>query len=109
LIYWTYFQSITTKIDTKKCTRKDVLIHTYTIKLVLWIGVKQMFIRSDKNFPWHIKFQIMSFLQRRFHEMYGPIFKEKLGPVTNVSIADPHLVEEVVRSEGKFPNRPRNV
>ena len=45
-------------------------------------------------------------VQRRFHEMYGPIFKEKLGPVTNVSIADPHLVEEVVRSEGKFPNRP---
>ena len=31
MIYWTYFQSITTKIDTKKCTRKDVLIHTYTV------------------------------------------------------------------------------
>lgn len=45
-------------------------------------------------------------VQRRFHEMYGPIFKEKLGPVTNISIADPNLVEEVVRSEGKFPNRP---
>ena len=38
--------------------------------------------------------------------MYGPIFKEKLGPVTNISIADPNLVEEIVRSEGKFPNRP---
>lgn len=45
-------------------------------------------------------------VQRRFHQMYGPIFKEKLGPVTNISIADPNLVEEVFRNEGKFPNRP---
>lgn len=45
-------------------------------------------------------------MQRRFHDKYGPMFREKLGPVTNISVADPDLVEEIVRSEGKFPNRP---
>lgn len=34
------------------------------------------------------------------------MFKEKLGPVTNVSIADPDIVEELVRKEGKYPLRP---
>lgn len=45
-------------------------------------------------------------VQRRFHAKYGRIFKERLGPVTNVSIADPSLVEEVMRNEGKYPTRP---
>lgn len=45
-------------------------------------------------------------VQRRFHQKYGKMFKEKLGPVTNVSIADPNLVEELVRKEGKYPFRP---
>lgn len=45
-------------------------------------------------------------VQRRFHAKYGRIFKEPLGPVTNVSIADPKLVEEVMRNEGKYPSRP---
>ncbi|KAL4234721.1 hypothetical protein ACF0H5_006363 [Mactra antiquata] len=45
-------------------------------------------------------------VQRRFHAKYGRIFKEKLGPVTNLSIADPKLVEEIFRHEGKYPNRP---
>lgn len=45
-------------------------------------------------------------VQRRFHAQYGRIFKERLGPVTNVSIADPNLVEELLRHEGKYPFRP---
>lgn len=45
-------------------------------------------------------------VQRRFHAKYGRIFQERLGPVTNVSIADPTLVEEVMRNEGKYPTRP---
>ncbi|XP_048734358.2 1,25-dihydroxyvitamin D(3) 24-hydroxylase, mitochondrial-like [Ostrea edulis] len=45
-------------------------------------------------------------VQRRFHRKYGSMFKEKLGPVTNVSIADPDIVEELVRKEGKYPLRP---
>lgn len=45
-------------------------------------------------------------VQRRFHEKYGKMFKEKLGPVTNVSIADPNIVEELVRKEGVYPFRP---
>ncbi|XP_053401018.1 cytochrome P450 27C1-like [Mercenaria mercenaria] len=45
-------------------------------------------------------------VQRRFHAKYGRIFKERLGPVTNLSIADPKLVEEIFRHEGKYPTRP---
>ncbi|KAK3610396.1 hypothetical protein CHS0354_008681 [Potamilus streckersoni] len=45
-------------------------------------------------------------VQRKFHQKYGRIFKEKLGPVTNVSIADPRLVEEIFRNESITPNRP---
>ncbi|WAR11974.1 CP24A-like protein [Mya arenaria] len=45
-------------------------------------------------------------IKRRFHAKYGPMFRERLGPVTNLSIADPRLVEELFRQEGKYPNRP---
>lgn len=45
-------------------------------------------------------------LQRKFHAKYGKMFKERLGPVTNVSIADPKLLEELFRKEGKIPHRP---
>ena len=34
------------------------------------------------------------------------MFKEPMGPITNVSIADPNLIEEVLRNEGKYPFRP---
>ncbi|KAK3086630.1 hypothetical protein FSP39_021217 [Pinctada imbricata] len=45
-------------------------------------------------------------VQRQFHQKYGKMFKERLGPVTNVSIADPKIVEELIRQEGKYPLRP---
>ncbi|ESO95609.1 hypothetical protein LOTGIDRAFT_239424 [Lottia gigantea] len=44
--------------------------------------------------------------KRGFHKKYGKIFKERLGPVTNLSISDPALVEEILRTEGKYPFRP---
>ena len=49
---------------------------------------------------------ILVYLQRRYHAKYGRIFKEQMGPITNLSIADPQLVEEIFRNEGKYPNRP---
>ncbi|XP_041377110.1 cytochrome P450 27C1-like [Gigantopelta aegis] len=45
-------------------------------------------------------------VQRRFHHKYGKIFKEPFGSVTNVSVADPSMVEEILRAEGKYPLRP---
>ena len=45
-------------------------------------------------------------LQRRNHRLYGTIFKEPFGPAKNVCVADPSIVEEILRSEGQFPNRP---
>ncbi|KAJ8302442.1 hypothetical protein KUTeg_018838 [Tegillarca granosa] len=45
-------------------------------------------------------------VQRQFHQKYGKMFKERLGSVTNVSIADPKLVEDLLRKEGKYPLRP---
>lgn len=46
------------------------------------------------------------YFQRRYHAKYGRIFKERMGPITNLSIADPQLVEEIFRQEGKYPIRP---
>ncbi|KAH3714777.1 hypothetical protein DPMN_057477, partial [Dreissena polymorpha] len=43
---------------------------------------------------------------RRMHVKYGHIFKEPMGPITNVSISDPRFVEEIFRAEGKYPHRP---
>ncbi|XP_069111936.1 cytochrome P450 27C1-like [Argopecten irradians] len=45
-------------------------------------------------------------VQTNFHQKYGKFFKEQLGPVTNVSVADPRLVEEISRKETKLPLRP---
>ncbi|XP_064599218.1 cytochrome P450 27C1-like [Liolophura sinensis] len=45
-------------------------------------------------------------VQRRFHQRHGKLFKEKMGPVTNVSLADPSLAEDLLRGEGKHPYRP---
>ncbi|XP_076448782.1 cytochrome P450 27C1-like [Babylonia areolata] len=45
-------------------------------------------------------------IQRRNHRLYGTIFKEPFGPAKNVCVADPSIVEEILRSEGQFPNRP---
>ncbi|KAL5020898.1 hypothetical protein ScPMuIL_000053 [Solemya velum] len=46
-------------------------------------------------------------VQRKFHQKYGKMFREKLGPgITNISVADPVLVEELLRHQGKYPLRP---
>ncbi|KAL8615222.1 hypothetical protein ACOMHN_029238 [Nucella lapillus] len=45
-------------------------------------------------------------MARRNHQLYGTIFKEPFGPAKNVCVADPSIVEEILRSEGQFPNRP---
>ncbi|KAK7114680.1 cytochrome P450 27C1-like [Littorina saxatilis] len=45
-------------------------------------------------------------IQRRNHRQYGTIFKEPFGPAKNVCVADPSIVEEILRSEGPYPNRP---
>ncbi|XP_046366124.2 cytochrome P450 10-like [Haliotis cracherodii] len=36
---------------------------------------------------------------------FGPIYKEKFGPITNVVISDPDVYQKVIRSEGKTPIR----
>lgn len=45
-------------------------------------------------------------VQLKFHKKYGRMFKLDFGPHTNVCLADPSLVEEFMRMEGKHPNRP---
>ncbi|KAK3735739.1 hypothetical protein RRG08_024534 [Elysia crispata] len=46
------------------------------------------------------------FRQRRRHREFGKIFREQFGPRQNVVIADPDLMAEVLRKEGKYPSRP---
>ncbi|XP_074649828.1 cytochrome P450 10-like [Tubulanus polymorphus] len=38
-------------------------------------------------------------------QKYGPIFKERLGHVTNIVISDPEQYNKVIFNEGKYPNR----
>nr|XP_022342408.1 1,25-dihydroxyvitamin D(3) 24-hydroxylase, mitochondrial-like [Crassostrea virginica] len=45
-------------------------------------------------------------MQKEYHQQFGKIFKEKLGKITNVSIADPNIIEELARKEGVYPFRP---
>ncbi|GFO02731.1 1,25-dihydroxyvitamin D(3) 24-hydroxylase, mitochondrial [Plakobranchus ocellatus] len=45
-------------------------------------------------------------LMRRRHRQFGKIFREQFGPRQNVIIADPGLMAEVLRKEGKYPSRP---
>ncbi|BFZ13466.1 hypothetical protein BsWGS_16504 [Bradybaena similaris] len=45
-------------------------------------------------------------MMRRRHREFGKIFREQFGPRHNVAIADPALVEEILRKEGKYPSRP---
>ena len=47
-------------------------------------------------------FQVM---QQRA-QTYGPIYKEKIGPETLVTISDPKEYLNVMRVDGKYPNRP---
>uniref|UniRef100_A0A4W4G811 Cytochrome P450, family 27, subfamily B, polypeptide 1 n=1 Tax=Electrophorus electricus TaxID=8005 RepID=A0A4W4G811_ELEEL len=48
----------------------------------------------------------------RLHELhmegrkqYGPIWKASFGPILTVHVADPELIAEVLRQEGKYPIR----
>ncbi|XP_063428230.1 cytochrome P450 10-like [Mytilus trossulus] len=36
---------------------------------------------------------------------YGPIYKEKIGPISSVIISDPLEYNKVIRAERKYPNR----
>uniref|UniRef100_A0A2C9K6U5 Cholesterol side-chain cleavage enzyme, mitochondrial n=1 Tax=Biomphalaria glabrata TaxID=6526 RepID=A0A2C9K6U5_BIOGL len=45
-------------------------------------------------------------LMRRRHRQFGKIFREQFGPRHNVAVADPALLEEILRKEGKYPSRP---
>ncbi|XP_059143734.1 cytochrome P450 27C1-like isoform X2 [Physella acuta] len=45
-------------------------------------------------------------LMRRRHKEFGKIFREQFGPRHNVAVADPALMEEILRKEGKYPSRP---
>jgi len=38
-------------------------------------------------------------------EQYGPIYKEKMGHVHQVVISDPDEYMNVIRVDGKYPNR----
>ncbi|XP_066473794.1 25-hydroxyvitamin D-1 alpha hydroxylase, mitochondrial [Tiliqua scincoides] len=48
----------------------------------------------------------------RLHELqiegkakYGPVWKASFGPILTVHVADPSLIEQVLRQEGKHPSR----
>ncbi|XP_074644453.1 1,25-dihydroxyvitamin D(3) 24-hydroxylase, mitochondrial-like [Tubulanus polymorphus] len=43
-------------------------------------------------------------LERRSKE-YGPIFRERVGPMQSVNLCDPTDVEHALRNEGKHPHR----
>ncbi len=45
-------------------------------------------------------------LQTAQHHVHGDLSKEKLGPAMQLHIADPDLIEDVLRTEGPFPIRP---
>ncbi|XP_064639769.1 sterol 26-hydroxylase, mitochondrial-like [Lineus longissimus] len=41
----------------------------------------------------------------RNRAQYGPIFREKVGPMQSVNLCDPQDVREMYRKEGSFPHR----
>ncbi|XP_072052037.1 1,25-dihydroxyvitamin D(3) 24-hydroxylase, mitochondrial-like [Amphiura filiformis] len=43
--------------------------------------------------------------QMEFTKMYGPIWKERLGTLEFVNVANPELVAALYRNEGKYPSR----
>uniref|UniRef100_A0A8C9WEV3 Cytochrome P450, family 27, subfamily B, polypeptide 1 n=1 Tax=Scleropages formosus TaxID=113540 RepID=A0A8C9WEV3_SCLFO len=44
-------------------------------------------------------------MQLEGHKRYGPIWKAKFGPILTVHVADPTLIEQVLRQEGQYPMR----
>ncbi|XP_051839495.1 sterol 26-hydroxylase, mitochondrial [Antechinus flavipes] len=44
-------------------------------------------------------------LQVALKKKYGPIWKTVIGPYTNVNLASPSLIEQLMRQEGKHPLR----
>ena len=44
-------------------------------------------------------------LQLEGVQRYGPMWKASFGPITTVHVADPALIEQVLRQEGQHPMR----
>ncbi|KAL4646211.1 25-hydroxyvitamin D-1 alpha hydroxylase, mitochondrial-like [Arapaima gigas] len=44
-------------------------------------------------------------LQLEGRKRYGPIWKAKFGPILTVHVAEPTLIEQVLRQEGQYPMR----
>lgn len=51
-------------------------------------------------------FSNLSLLQEKYHNQYGPMFKEAWGPKTQLHVRDPDVIESIMRSEQKYPDRP---
>ncbi|XP_060684248.1 sterol 26-hydroxylase, mitochondrial isoform X2 [Hemiscyllium ocellatum] len=60
------------------------------------------------NFYWHFirgyyeKTHELQIVQKK---MFGPIWKNKFGPITVINVATADLIEQVLRQEGKYPVR----
>ncbi|CAG5128994.1 unnamed protein product [Candidula unifasciata] len=62
---------------------------------------------TSQNTDCHTSTQSTSQLNAlRRHQEYGKIFREQFGSQYNVLVSDPALMEEILRTEGKFPSRP---
>ncbi|XP_063071962.1 25-hydroxyvitamin D-1 alpha hydroxylase, mitochondrial [Engraulis encrasicolus] len=44
-------------------------------------------------------------LQLEGYQRYGPMWKASFGPILTVHVAEPHLIEQVLRQEGQHPMR----
>ncbi|XP_034268095.1 25-hydroxyvitamin D-1 alpha hydroxylase, mitochondrial [Pantherophis guttatus] len=90
----------------------------------LWVesvlGARSKVIKSHKTLeempgPSALSFFSDLFCKRglsRLHELqiegkakYGPVWKASFGPILTVHVADPSLIEQVLRQEGKHPIR----
>lgn len=44
-------------------------------------------------------------LQDKLKNIYGPMWRWKLGPYDFVSVASPELIAQVIQQEGRYPVR----